>query len=224
MDEEIHILSVIFCLKSLFFFSFLLNIHPCTQSLPESLSLATASQVMEFARNQPNFSRLGKLCENFVKNTKFQHELAGLVREMHDALNQTLLIFGGKTFDEEGREKTPRSKEVGKALVRNPAKLSSSIKQAFSNFLLLGLKMLQFCEKFVKFRCNLSRQDLNAVFLYAKAQLPIFFSQIIELYKSFKYATVELDARKSENSRYPMLSKSVVRSETRHRLLRHPGG
>ena len=49
---------------------------------------------------------------------------------MHEALNQTLVIFGGKTYDEEGREKSPRNKEVGKTLVRNPAKLSSSIKQA----------------------------------------------------------------------------------------------
>ena len=113
---------------------------------------------------------------------------------MHDALNQTLLIFGGKTFDEEGKEKSQRNKEVGKSLVRNPAKLSSSIKQAFGNFLLIGLKAIQFCEKFVKFRSNLSRQDLNAVYVYVKAQVPVFFSQVIELYKSLKYATVELDA------------------------------
>ena len=151
-------------------------------------------QVMDFARNQPNFSRLGKLCEKFAKNTRFQNELTALVREMHDALNQTLLIFGGKTFDEEGTEKSQRNKEVGKSLVRNPAKLSSSIKQAFGNFLLIGLKAIQFCEKFVKFRSNLSRQDLNAVYVYVKAQVPVFFSQVIELYKSLKYATVELDA------------------------------
>ena len=146
-----------------------------SQSLPESLSPATAGQVMDFARNQPHFSRLGKLCEKFVRNTKFQNELVGLVWEMHEALNQTLLIFGGKTFDEEGRERSQRNKEVGRALVRNPAKLSSSIKQAFSNFLLLALKAIQFCEKFVKFRSNLSRQDLNSVYLYVKAQLPVFF-------------------------------------------------
>ena len=97
------------------------------------------------------------------------------MHEMHEALNQTLLIFGGKTYEMDGREKEQRNKDVGKTLVRNPAKLSSSIKQAFSNFLLLGLKAVQFCEKFVKFRPNLSRQDLNAVYLYAKERLPVFF-------------------------------------------------
>ena len=54
-------------------------------------------------------------------------------------------------------------------------KLSKPYNQAFSNFLLLGLKAVQFCEKFVKFRPNLSRQDLNAVYVYAKTQLPVFF-------------------------------------------------
>ena len=85
---------------------------------------------------------------------------------MHEALYQTLLIFGGKTFDEEGREKSQGNKVVGKFLLRNPVKLSSNIKQAFGNFLLIGLKAIQFCEKFVIFRSNLSLQDLNAVYVY----------------------------------------------------------
>ena len=165
-----------------------------SQSLPENLNIATATQVIEFARNQPNFNQLGKLCENFIKNSNFQHELVNLVKEMHDAINQTLVLFGGKTFDAEGKENFGRSRSVGKTLIINPAKLCSVIKQAFTNFLLVGLKIVQFCDKFVRFRPNLSRQDMNSVFIYAKAQLPLFFNQIIELYKALKYATTDLDA------------------------------
>ena len=79
-------------------------------------------------------------------------------------------------------------------MIINPAKLCSVIKQAFTNFLLVGLKIVQFCDKFVRFRPNLSRQDMNSVFIYAKAQLPLFLYQIIELYKAIKYATTDLDA------------------------------
>jgi len=165
-----------------------------SQSLPDNLSIFTANQVIEFARNQPNFNQLGKLCENFIKNSNFQSELVALVREMHDALNQTILMFGGKAFDDQGKEINGRNRSLGRSLVTNPAKLCSVIKQAFTNFLLVALKIVQFCDKFVKFRSNLSRQDLNAVFLFAKAQLPLFFNQIIELYKALKHATSELDA------------------------------
>ena len=165
-----------------------------SQSLPQDLSQATAQQVMEFARNQPNFHRLGKLCENFIKNTNFQNELVSLVGEMQEALNQTLLMFGGKTFDQKGNEKTGRNKEVGRSLVANPAKLCSVVKQTFSSLLLIGLKIVQFCDVFVKYKANLSKEDQKAVFLYAKDQLPLFFNQIIELYKALKSATSEMDA------------------------------
>ena len=165
-----------------------------SQSLPKELSQTTAVQVMDFARNQPNFSRLGKLCENFIKNTNFQNELVAIVLEMQEALNQTCLMFGGKTFDQKGNEKTSRNRDVGRSLLSNPAKLCSVVKQAFSNLLLIGLKIVQFCDLFVKFKPNLSKEDQRAVFIYAKDQLPLFFNQVIELYKALKSATSEMDA------------------------------
>ena len=113
--------------------------------------------LLEFARNQPNFNQLGKLCENFIKNSNFQSELVALVREMHDALNQTILMFGGKAFDDQGKEINGRNRSLGRSLVTNPAKLCSVIKQAFTNFLLVALKIVQFCDKFVKFRLYLQR-------------------------------------------------------------------
>ena len=83
-----------------------------SQSLPENLTVFTANQVIQFARNQPNFHQLGKLCENFIKNTSFQNELVSLVREMREAINQTILMFGGKAFDEEGREVSARNRSL----------------------------------------------------------------------------------------------------------------
>ena len=165
-----------------------------SQSLPLNLSQATAVQVMDFARNQPNFNRLGKLCENFLKNTNFQNELVSLVGEMQEALNQTLLMFGGKTFDPKGNEKSGRNKDVGRSLVTNPSKLCSVFKQTFSNLILIGLKIVQFCDLFVKYKPNLSKEDQKAVLLYAKDQLPLFCNQIIELYKALKCATSEMNA------------------------------
>ena len=76
--------------------------------LPEQLTMSSASQVLELSRNQPNLAGLGKLCESFLRNSRLQQELATLVRQMHEALNQVLLMVGGKTFDEEGVEITPR--------------------------------------------------------------------------------------------------------------------
>ena len=70
--------------------------------------MSSASQVLELSRNQPNLAGLGKLCESFLRNSRLQQELATLVRQMHEALNQVLLMVGGKTFDEEGVEITPR--------------------------------------------------------------------------------------------------------------------
>ena len=94
--------------------------------LPKQLTMSSASQVLELTRNQPNLAGLGKLCESFLRNSRLQQELATLVRysivqygtvkyhtipyfrQMHEALNQVLLMVGGKTFDEEGVEITPR--------------------------------------------------------------------------------------------------------------------
>ena len=94
--------------------------------MPEQLTMSSASQVLELTRNQPNLAGLGKLCESFLRNSRLQQELAALVRysivqygtvkyhtipyfrQMHEALNQVLLMVGGKTFDEEGVEITPR--------------------------------------------------------------------------------------------------------------------
>ena len=89
--------------------------------------MSSASQVLELSRNQPNLAGLGKLCDSFLRNSRLQQELAALVRcvqsstvlystvqmvslfrQMHEALNQVLLMVGGKTFDEEGVEITPR--------------------------------------------------------------------------------------------------------------------
>ena len=70
--------------------------------------MSSASQVLELSRNQPNLAGLGKLCDSFLRNSRLQQELATLVRQMHEALNQVLLMVGGKTFDEEGVEITPR--------------------------------------------------------------------------------------------------------------------
>ena len=165
-----------------------------TQSLPPALSLSTAQQALEFSRNQPNFNKLGKLCEGFIRNTRFQNDMVQLVNDMHIVLNQTLLLYGGKTLDEHGREKTPRNRSLGRSLITNPAKLCSVIKQTFANFLLVGLKIVQFCEKFVKFKPNLSKHDQIEVFLFAKAQLPIFIAQIRELCKALRYATMDMDA------------------------------
>ena len=61
------------------------------------------------------------------------------------------------------------------------------------------MQVVQFCEKFVRYKVNLSRQDLHQVFLYAKAQLPLFLEQIIEVYKSVKYATVDMDAENRQD-------------------------
>ena len=76
----------------------------------------------------------------------------------------------------------------------HPAKLCSTIKQACTQLLLAGLKVVQFCDKFVRVRPSLARRDLAAVFVYAKAQLPLFVNKIIEFYKALKYATAGLDA------------------------------
>ena len=76
--------------------------------MPEQLTMSSASQVLELSRNQPNLAGLGKLCDSFLRNSRLQQELATLVRQMHEALNQVLLMVGGKTFDEEGVEITPR--------------------------------------------------------------------------------------------------------------------
>jgi len=165
-----------------------------SRCLPPNLTRQTAHEVIEFARNQPNFNRLGKLCENFIKNTTFQNELVALVQDMHDALNQTLLLYGGKTMDENGKELSPRNRAIGRSLITNPAKLCSVIKQTFANFLLVGLKIIQFCDKFVKFKPNLSKKDQISVFLYAKAQLPLFITKIRELCKALKAATADMDA------------------------------
>lgn len=165
-----------------------------SRCLPPDLTLATAGQLIEFSRNQPNFNRLGKLCESFIKNRNFQSEMVQLVNDMHLVLNQTLLLYGGKTLDENGKEKTPRNRALGRTLITNPAKLCSVIKQTFTNFLLVGLKIVQFCEKFVKFKSNLTKQDQIAVFMFAKAQLPVFIGQIRELCKSLKLATADMDA------------------------------
>ena len=165
-----------------------------SQSLPENLSPAVASQVKEFARNQPNFGRLGKLCESYIKHSSFQAELVGLVKEMREALNNILSMFGGKTFDEDGRELGGRCKSVSRSLASNPAKLVTLVKQSFASLLLVLLKVIQFCEKFIKFKTSLSREDRNQVFIFAKAQVPLFMEQIIEIYKAVKYATVDLDA------------------------------
>ena len=113
-----------------------------SQSLPHNLSPATASQVIEFARNQPNFSRLGQLCQHFVKNSSFQSELAGLVKEMRDALNSILSMLGGKLFDDEGRECGSRNKSFSRSLGSNPAKMCSVIKQAITQILLVVLKVI----------------------------------------------------------------------------------
>ena len=180
-----------------------------SRCLPPHLTHHTAQQVLEFARNQPNFGRLGKLCESFIKNTNFQVEMVQLVTEMHVALNQTLVLYGGKALDENGREKTPRNRALGRSLITNPAKLCSIIKQTFTNFFFVGLKIVQFCEKFVKFKSNLSKQDQIAVFLYAKAQLPVFIAQIRELCKALRYATMDMDA----SMRYDIASYFVPELE-----------
>jgi len=161
--------------------------------LPPHLSPSTAQQVIEFSRNQPNFHNLGKLCEDFIRMTNFQCELVQLVRDMQQTFNNTLLLYGGKTLDEHGKEKTPRNRQVGRSLVANPAKLCSVIKQTFTNCLLVGLKVIQFCDKFVKFKNSLSKKDQIALFIYAKSQLPVFIAQVRELCKSLKYAAVDMD-------------------------------
>jgi len=180
-----------------------------SRCLSPSLSPHTAQQVLEFARNQPNFNQLGKLCESFIKNTGFQSEMVQLVKDMHIALNQTLILYGGKVLDENGVVKTPRNRALGRSLITNPAKLCSVIKQTFTNFLLVGLKIVQFCEKFVKFKPNLSKQDQIAVFMFAKAQLPVFIAQIRELCKALRYATVDMDA----SMRYDIASYFVPELE-----------
>ena len=87
-----------------------------------------------------------------------------------------------------------RNRSVGVSLMSHPAKLCSTIKQACTQLLLAGLKVVQFCDKFVRVRPSLARRDLAAVFVYAKAQLPLFVNKIIEFYKALKYATAGLDA------------------------------
>ena len=156
-----------------------------SRCLPSNLSKQTAQQVMDFARNQPNFKGLAKLCEKFLKNTQLQSELVWLVRDMHESLNQTLLFFGGKTFDEKGRVVTGRNLLVGRSLATNPAKLCSVVKQSFANLLLVALRIVQFSEKFVKVKSVLSKSDQLAVFSYAKAQLPLFIQYVRELCKEF---------------------------------------
>ena len=180
-----------------------------TRCLPPNLSPSTAQQVLEFSRNQPNFNKLGKLCEGFIRNTNFQSDMVQLVNDMHTVLNQTLLLYGGKTLDENGREKTPRNRSLGRSLIANPAKLCSVIKQTFTSFLLVGLKIVQFCEKFVKFKPNLSKHDQIEVFMFAKAQLPIFIAQIRELCKALRYATMDMDA----SMRYDIASYFVPELE-----------
>ena len=91
-----------------------------------------------------------------------------------------------------------RNRSVGVSLMSHPAKLCSTIKQACTQLLLAGLKVVQFCDKFVRVRPSLARRDLAAVFVYAKAQLPLFVNKIIEFYKALKYATAGLDAGKHE--------------------------
>ena len=55
---------------------------------------------------------------------------------------------------------------MGVSLMSHPAKLCSTIKQACTQLLLAGLKVVQFCDKFVRVRPSLARRDLAAVFLY----------------------------------------------------------
>ena len=180
-----------------------------SRCLPPNLTQQTAHQVIEFSRNQPNFNWLGKLCENFIKNTTFQNELVLLVQDMHETLNQTLLLYGGKTIDENGKEKSTRNRATGRSLITNPTKLCSVIKQTFTNFLVVALKIVQFCDKFVKFKPKLSKKDQISIFLFAKAQLPVFISQIRELCKSLKYATSDMDA----SMRYDIASYFVPEIE-----------
>ena len=92
---------------------------------------------------------------------------------------------------------------MGVSLMSHPAKLCSTIKQACTQLLLAGLKVVQFCDKFVRVRPSLARRDLAAVFVYAKAQLPLFVNKIIEFYKALKYATAGLDAGKHETQERP---------------------
>jgi len=180
-----------------------------SHSLPPNLSSSTAEQVIQFTHNQPGFHLLGKKCEEFMRMTNFQIELVHLVTEMQTALNNTILLFGGKTLDSNGKEKMGRSKHIGRALVTNPAKLCSALKQTFTNFLLVGLKVIQFCDKFIKFKAYLSKADQKALFVYAKAQLPVFLALLRELFKALKIAAVDID----QNARHDIASYFVTEIE-----------
>ena len=55
-----------------------------------------------------------------------------LVGELHDAFDHVLLILGGRTWDENGKVRTPRNKHLGRSAIQNLPRLAGLVKQVNS--------------------------------------------------------------------------------------------
>jgi len=164
-----------------------------THSLPTSVSLELVERVLQYIIHNSILKDLEELCRSFTKSSALQQTFLKMVCEIHGSVDQVLVLLGGKVLDANGLVCTPRNKSTGRAVMHNPPRLGAIQKQTIKKIVFVILKIVQFCVRFEEEKDYLSRADKNRVVMFAKSRVVIFVRQLLELLKSLKYATADLN-------------------------------
>ncbi|XP_065345605.1 uncharacterized protein LOC135943121 isoform X1 [Cloeon dipterum] len=147
-------------------------------SLPSDLPEETALKCIKSVRDLPGFSTLATKCQAYLNNMSLRNRIMALIGEMHSSLDTVINYFSTKA---------PNGNFSGlEGLGSNPARLCNTVKQAFREFFVVGIKLVAFCELFNKEKAELSKDEQHEIITYAKSYLPIFLSQLSQMLQGLK--------------------------------------
>ena len=176
------------------------------ECLPGQPSLPLLNNVIQFLQARNLLLELSALCEGFVRVEHLQTQFLGIAAEIHGAIDQILVLLGGRVVNAKSEVKVARRKAVGRSLVLSPSRLTAAIRQSIANIALIIIKIIEFCVLYERARDWLSNDERGKIILFVRARILFFIQQLLELLKSVKSATVALTSQQRQAGIYIMVT------------------